>query len=63
MTDLPPLIKERTITFEEAIEVHKLISKGHQQSQIAAFFGTNQGRISEIKNEKRHAGSKALAFG
>jgi len=63
MSDLPPLVRERIPTFDEAIEIHRLISKGYQQSQIAAFFGANQGRISEIKNGKRHAGSKALAFG
>ena len=55
--------KERIPTFEEAIEVHKLVKRGFPNSQIAGLLQTNQGRISEIRNHKRHAGSYRAAFG
>ena len=55
--------KERIPTYTEAIEVHKLVKRGFPNSQIASLFQTNQGRISEIRNHKRHAGSYKAAFG
>lgn len=55
--------RERIPTFEEAVEVHRLVNRGFPNSQIAGLFQTNQGRISEIRTGKRHQGSKALAFG
>ena len=60
--DLVPY-KERIPTFAEAVEVHKLVKRGFPNSQIAGLFQTNQGRISEIRTGKRHAGSKQIAFG
>ena len=55
--------KERTPTFAEAVEIHKLIKRGFPNSQVAALFQTNQGRISEIRTGKRHKGSYEIAFG
>lgn len=55
--------KERIPTFDEAIEVHKLVKRGFPNSQIAGLFQTNQGRISEIRTGKRHKGSYEIAFG
>jgi len=60
--DIQPY-KERIPTFTEAVEVHRLVKRGFPNSQIAGLFQTNQGRISEIRTGKRHAGSKGLAFG
>ena len=60
--DIQPY-KERIPTFEEAIEVHKLLRRGFPVSQIAGLLHTNQGRISEINNGKRHKGSYKIAFG
>lgn len=55
--------KERIPTFDEAVEVHKLLKRGFPVSQIAGLLQTNQGRISEINTGKRHYGSKQAAFG
>ncbi|MGJ8562597.1 MAG: hypothetical protein ACSHXY_03495 [Alphaproteobacteria bacterium] len=63
MTYILPPQPERIPTFAEAIEIHKMIKAGCKQSQIAAHFGTNQGRISEINTGKRHNGSYHIAFG
>lgn len=51
------------LTFEEAVEVHKLIQQGWLQSRIAAKFDTNSGRISEVNTGKRHPGSREVALG
>lgn len=55
--------KERIPTFEEAVEIHRLLKRGFPQSQIAALFETNNGRVSEINTGKRHYGSYDIAFG
>lgn len=47
----------RKLTFEEAVEVHRLLMDGWLQSRIAAHFDTNGGRISEINTGKKHPGS------
>ncbi len=60
--DIQPY-KERIPTFDEAVEVHRLVKRGFPNSQIAALFKTNQGRISEIRTGKRHYGSYQVAFG
>jgi hypothetical protein len=52
----------RELTFDEAVEVHKMIAAGVIQSRIAAHFDVNGGRISEVNTGKRHAGSYAVAF-
>lgn len=44
----------RIPTFDEAVEIHRRLSRGEYQHDIAAHFGLNQGRISEVKTGKRH---------
>lgn len=51
-----------SLTFDEAIEVHRLIRQGWLQSRIAARFDTNPGRISEVNTGKRHPGSLEASF-
>lgn len=50
------------LTFENAVDIHRRLWFGEPQHQIAASFGVNQGRVSEIAAEKRHAGSKTVAL-
>ena len=42
------------LTEELAAAIKKLLPTGMHQHQIAALFGLNQGRISEVKNGKRY---------
>lgn len=56
-------ITRASLTYADAILVWKLRLKGEAFSLIAAKFGTNQGRISDIITEKVHQGSKAAALG
>lgn len=49
------------LTFDDAVLVWKKHWSGEIQSRIAAFFDTNQGRISEVLNGTRHAGSEVRA--
>ena len=51
------------LTFEEAVEVHKMIRVGIIQSRIAAHFDVNGGRIAEVNTGKLHPGSFEVAFG
>ena len=44
----------RIPTFDEAVEIHRRLLRGEFQHDIAAQFGFNQGRISEVKSGKRH---------
>ena len=53
----------RVLTFEEAVEIHKMIAAGVIQSRIAAHFDVNGGRISEVNTGKLHPGSFQAAFG
>lgn len=46
-----------TLTFEDARKVWQLRRKGFVQHAIAARFGVNQGRISEILTGKNFPGS------
>ena len=36
------------LTYEDAVQIHLMIRDGWIQSRIAAHFGTNQGRVSEV---------------
>ena len=51
------------LTFDEAVEVHKMIRAGVIQSRIAAHFDVNGGRISEVNKGLLHPGSYEAAFG
>lgn len=50
------------LTFEDAVQIWLRSWRGEYQHFIAAVFGVNQGRISEVLNEHRHPGSKAKAL-
>ncbi len=54
--------KSRKLTEEDAVQIWILLLQGLLQHEIAALFGCNQGRISEIKNGKRFPGSKEKAM-
>jgi predicted XRE-type DNA-binding protein len=49
-----PKKPSRRLTLQDAIEVWLRRWQGHLQHRIAAHFGCNQGRISEILTGKRH---------
>ena len=49
------------LTFEDAVEVWHLRRRGIHQHTIAAKFGVNPGRVSEVLTEKKHLGSRAAA--
>lgn len=51
-----------TLSFAEAVEVHRMIAAGMLQSRIAAHFDVNSGRISEVNTGKLHPGSYEAAF-
>ena len=51
-----------SLTYEDAIKIHGMIMQGMKQHDIAAKFGVNQGRISEINTGKRFPGSKEDAL-
>ena len=51
------------LTFDEAVEIHKMIREGVIQSRIAAHFDVNGGRIAEVNTGKLHPGSYEVAFG
>ena len=51
----------RTPTFRQAVKIHKLLYNKEYQHDIAAKYGFNQGRVSEVKTGKSHPGSKEVA--
>ena len=61
------MIKGKTLshrlTFDEAVEVHKMIRDGIIQSRIAAHFDVNGGHTAEVNTGKLHPGSYEVAFG
>ena len=54
--------KSRKLTEQDAVEIQILLLQGMLQHEIAALYGVNQGRISEIKTGKRFPGSKEKAM-
>ncbi|MBY8974640.1 helix-turn-helix transcriptional regulator [Rhodobacteraceae bacterium NNCM2] len=58
-----PTKPSRRLTLQQAVEVWIRRSKGHLQHHIAAHFGVNQGRISEILSGKVHPEARKIAFG
>jgi len=52
----------KILTFEDAVIIQKLMMEGGVQHHIAAEFGVNQGRISEIKHGHRHPRSHEEAI-
>jgi DNA-binding transcriptional regulator LsrR (DeoR family) len=49
------------LSFEEAVEVWLRYWAGQYQHDIAAHFGVNSGRVSEVLKEKKHVGSREAA--
>ena len=45
-----------SITADDAALIRGMILRGDRHHDIAAFFGLNQGRIAEIKDETRFPG-------
>lgn len=45
-----------TITERDAALIRGMIERGDRHHDIAAFFGLNQGRIAEVKDETRFPG-------
>lgn len=53
-----------TITFEMASEIKYLkIRMRLYNHQIAALFGINQGRVSEVMTGKRHPAAPPINYG
>ncbi len=41
------------LTLDDAVDIHRLRARGMAQHTIAAAFGVNQGRVSEVLSGKR----------
>lgn len=52
----------RRLTFEDAVQIQLRRMNGEYQHDIAAAFGINQGRVSEIVNGHRFFGSRLVAL-
>lgn len=55
------MAKTPRLNFEDAIQVWLMHWSGMYQHDIAAHFGVNQGRISEILNGHTHPGAESAA--
>jgi plasmid maintenance system antidote protein VapI len=49
------------LNMNDAVQIWLKHWAGQYQHDIAAHYGVNQGRISEIINEQKFLGSKAIA--
>jgi predicted XRE-type DNA-binding protein len=49
------------LSFKDAVEVWLRHWAGEFQHRIAASYDVNQGRISDVINERLHIGSKKVA--
>jgi predicted transcriptional regulator len=54
--------KRRCPNFDEAVEIWRMLFGGMDQHDIAAKFGFNQGRISEVKTGRRFPEAYAEAW-
>ena len=52
----------RSLTRNDAIQIHQMIRDGWLQSRIAAHFDVNPGRISEVNTGKRFPDTKPGYF-
>ena len=52
----------KDLNFDEAVATWLMHFGGAKQHVIAARFGTNSGRVSEVLNEKTHQGSRTKAL-
>jgi hypothetical protein len=46
------------LTFDDAVEIWLRHWNGEYQHHIAAHFGVNQGRVSDVLNGRLHFGSR-----
>lgn len=53
----------RTLTRNDAIQIHRMIADGWLQSRIAAHFDVNPGRISEVNTGKRFPDTRPGYYG
>lgn len=50
----------KSLTPKDVADIRKRLLRGEYQHDIAADYGLNQGRISEINTGKRHAGDSGM---
>lgn len=51
------------LTLDNAVEIHLRRWRGDAQHTLAAAFGVNQGRISEVLSGKRFPEARVIALG
>ncbi len=49
--------RSRRLTHEDAVLIVRRVLEGESQHTVAAAFGVNQGRVSEIVNGRRYPGA------
>ncbi|THF59176.1 hypothetical protein E6C48_04120 [Mesorhizobium composti] len=49
------------LTFDDAVEVHRMLWEGWFQNRIAAHFDVNPARVSDVKHKRTHMGSYEAA--
>jgi hypothetical protein len=54
-------MRKTSFTFDEAIDVWLRYWSGQVQSDIAADYRINAGRVNEVLKERKHRGSKQAA--
>lgn len=54
-------MRKTKFTFDEAVDVWLRYQSGQVQSDIAADYRINAGRVNEVLKEKAHIGSKQVA--
>jgi hypothetical protein len=54
-------MRKTKFTFDEAVDVWLRYWNGQVQSDIAADYRINAGRVNEVLKERKHLGSKASA--
>ena len=55
------IMRKTSFTFDEAVDVWLRSWSGQVQSEIAADYRINAGRVNEVLKEKKHIGSKQIA--
>jgi hypothetical protein len=54
-------MRKTKLTFDEAVDVWLRRWSGQVQSDIAADYRINAGRVNEVLTEKKHIGSRQVA--
>lgn len=52
---------KRSLSFQDAIDVWLRHWSGEYQHHIAASFGVNPGRVSEVLKARKHTGAEDVA--